>query len=103
MVLHKLGARIALGCLLVSAMHAGLAATITITANTNWSAIKTGTGTAGQPGTGDTIIVKNGATLTVNVTNGQVGAITLGGGTPNGGQGTLAFSAATSQLTVVGN
>ena len=55
-----------------------------------------------NPAAGDTITVKGGATLTVNVTNGQIAAITLGGAAPSAGQGTLAFSANTSAVTIAG-
>lgn len=99
MALESLRATVAFGALMTFA-SAAYPAAITITTNTNWSAITTGTGTGGQPGPGDTITVKNGRTLTVNVTNGQAGAITLGGGNPSGGQGTLSFSASTSQVTL---
>ena len=52
-------------------------ATVTITANTNWSAITTGTG-GGQPTSADAVIVKNGATLTVDVSTGVCASIQLG-------------------------
>ncbi|MSQ15148.1 MAG: hypothetical protein EXR50_04725 [Dehalococcoidia bacterium] len=78
------------------------AAAITITTNTNWSAITTGTGAGGQPGSADTIVVKNAATLTVDVTNGAAASINLAGASPNAGNGTLAFSASTSAVTVSG-
>lgn len=68
-------------------------ATITITANTNWSAITTGSGAGGQPNANDVIVVKNNRTLTVDVANGIAGQITLGGGNPGGGPGTLRFNA----------
>ncbi|HET7670914.1 MAG TPA: DUF6701 domain-containing protein [Burkholderiales bacterium] len=90
--------RFVLVALLMAATPA-FGALITITANTNWSAIATGTGPGGQPGAGDTILVKNGRTLTVNVATAVVGAITLGGGNPSGGQGTLSFNAG-SALTL---
>ena len=64
-----------------------------VTANTNWSALSP------TPTAADTILVKNGRTLTVNVANATVGQITLGGGNPNGGQGTLSFNAG-SVLTI---
>src|SRR5437879_4707678 len=91
-------------CLLSLVGTPAFAAAITITVNTNWSAINTGTGAGGQPSTGDTILVKNGATLTVDVANGQVGTITLGGAAPLAGQGTLAFAVGgAGQATITGN
>lgn len=72
------------------------AVAITITANTNWSAI------APAPAAGDTITVKNGATLTVDVAAGVCASMQLGvaGGAGNG-NGTLLFNAG-SQATVSG-
>ena len=84
--------RFLLAALLMAATPA-FAVTITITANTNWSAI------APAPTANDNIIVKNGRTLTVNVANATVGAIQLGAGNPSGGQGTLGFNAG-SALTI---
>lgn len=77
---------------------------ITISSDTLWSAITTGSGTGGQPNNNDTITVNNGATLTVNVastSNATVGAIQLGGTTKNSGNGTLLFNS-NSQVTVAG-
>lgn len=72
------------------------AATFTITTNTNWSAIP-----SGPPLSTDTVTVKNGATLTVDVTNAVAATLNLGisGGASNG-NGTLSFSAGTSVLSV---
>ncbi len=53
------------------------AATITITTNTSWSNIKSGSGTNGLPNKTDDIVVRDGATLTVNQ-DGEVKSITLG-------------------------
>ncbi len=79
------------------------AATITLTAaNTNWSSITGGSGPNGLPSNSDTIIVKNGRTLTVNVSNAVASSIQLGSNTaPNAGTGTLAFNAG-SALEVSG-
>ena len=77
------------------------AAAITISANTNWSAIVTGSGPLGQPNSTDTITITNGATLTVNVTNGTCASIQIGT-TASSNTGTLSFSGPTSQVTVSG-
>ncbi len=77
------------------------AATISVTANTNWSALTGGSGPGGLPNSTDTVEVKNAATLTVDVTNAEVGTLNLGiGSGGSNGNGTLAFSAATSSLYV---
>lgn len=89
------GWRMALAGLLMLASSPAGATLFTILTNTNWSAIA-----GGPPTAADTILVKNGATLTVNVTNAVAGAITLGGGAPSAGQGTLSFSANTSAVTL---
>ncbi|HLL44208.1 MAG TPA: hypothetical protein VK369_13760, partial [Segetibacter sp.] len=69
-------------------------ATITITSNTNWSAINTGSGPSGQPSSGDAIVVRNGATLTVDVANGACLNVSLGIGViAFPGNGTLTFQA----------
>jgi len=74
-----------------------LAATFNITANTNWSAIA-----GGPPTATDSVIVKNGANLTVNVANAVCQTIQVGSNTaPNGNDGTLTFNSG-SQLTVSG-
>jgi len=89
--------------LLLCATHA-LAATVTLNANTNWSAIITGSGAGGQPSSADNIIVTRGATLTVDVANGQAASIQLGldsGAPGQRGNGTLLFNAG-SQVTVAG-
>jgi hypothetical protein len=77
-----------------------LARNITITSNTNWSAITNGSGTGGQPGPSDSIYVRSNRTLTVNVTNGVCRAIQLGSTFSSTSTGTLTFSAASSQLTL---
>ena len=92
-------------CALLSAWCTdALAVIININANTNWSAITTGSGVGGQPNSTDNIIVLRGATLTVDVGNGQCASIQLGrdtGGVGQRGNGTLLFNAA-SQVTVSG-
>ena len=76
------------------------AANITIMTSTNWSAITSGSGTGGLPGTGDAIIVQRGATLTVNVTDGVCASIQLGTNNMNS-YGILSFNSGT-QVTVSG-
>ena len=78
-----------------------LAADIAITSNTNWSAITTGSGAGGQPNSSDTIIVRSGATLTVDAsaTDPTAGTIQLGGTSSNQGAGTLSFGAAKTVVT----
>jgi len=53
------------------------AATITVTSTKLWSTINTGTGVGGQPNSSDRIIVRNGATLTVDVASSVCKAIQL--------------------------
>jgi len=53
------------------------AATISITTNKLWSTITTGTGVSGQPSSSDLIIVRNGATLTVDVASSVCKSIQL--------------------------
>jgi len=60
--------------------------TITVTSNTSWSALNP------QPTNADTVTVKNGATLTVDVTNGTAKIIELGDRSTSG---TLLFNAGT--------
>jgi hypothetical protein len=71
--------------------HPVLAATIPVTSNTNWSALTVTSA--------DTVEVRNGATLTVDVTNAVCGALQLGG-TSGTGAGTLTFSGTNPSLTV---
>ncbi|MFM7844719.1 MAG: beta strand repeat-containing protein, partial [Planctomycetota bacterium] len=73
-----------------SASRAFTDAAIVISANTNWSAITTGSGVGGQPTSADTIVVNPGATLTIDVNNAVVGGVTLGNNTA--GTATIAFS-----------
>jgi MSHA biogenesis protein MshQ len=90
----RLGCVALLGVLLSLGSADALAVNITIAANTNWSAITTGSGPGGQPSSADNITVN--ATLTANVTNGTCATLALG----NTANGTLTFSAATSNVTV---
>jgi hypothetical protein len=68
--------------------------TITITANTNWSDLRDPDPgfTSLPPNNNDAIIVKNGATLTVNVANAICGSLKLGDPGQNAGRGTLLFT-----------
>src|SRR6266498_2716804 len=66
------------------------AASLTITASQNWSAITTGSGAGGQPDSSDAITVQNGATLTNDVTTATCASIQLGG-SGNAGTGGLTF------------
>lgn len=80
----------------LSVAHAG---TITVTTNKNWSALPS------TPTSSDSIIVKNNATLTVNVTNAVCKAIQLGDNTGGGSKGTgkLTFTSdAGSKVTISG-
>jgi len=72
------------------AERAFMDAAIVISANTNWSAITTGSGVGGQPTAADSIVVNNGVTLTIDVANAVAGGVTLGNNTA--GTATLTFS-----------
>src|SRR5437016_5797567 len=82
--------------MLLAASNAG-AVLITIAANTNWSAINTGSGLGGQPNNSDTITITGATTQTVDVANGVVSAIIIGSANTAGA--TLSFNAG-SQVTV---
>ncbi len=71
------------------------AATFTISSNTNWSAI-----VGGPPTSADAIIITNGATLTVDVSNAVCASIQIGT-TTSTNTGTLSFNSG-SQVTVSG-
>ena len=78
-------------------------ATITVSSSTNWSALTGGSEPGGLPNTSDAVIVRNGATLTVNSSTATCGSLQLGGtSTGTSGAGTLTFSGATPTLTVSG-
>ena len=74
--------------------------TITITNDLNWSQITTGSGTGGQPSSTDDIIVRNGHTLTINVSNGICRTLTLGT-TTNNDDGSINFQS-NSKITLIG-
>ncbi|WP_338848468.1 DUF6701 domain-containing protein [Massilia sp. W12] len=88
-----------LACLLLLFCGQAGAVAISITANTSWNAINSGSGPSGRPSAADTITVSNNATLTVNSTAAVSGNITLGGASP----GTLAFSNSSARLTISGS
>ncbi|MCH8904761.1 MAG: hypothetical protein IIA45_12715, partial [Bacteroidetes bacterium] len=71
------------------------AITFTITSNIDWSAIS-----GGPPGASDIVTVKNGATLTINVSDAVCGELNLGSGNPSGGDGTVSFNSG-SLLTII--
>ncbi|MCH8904757.1 MAG: T9SS type A sorting domain-containing protein [Bacteroidetes bacterium] len=71
------------------------AATFIITSNTNWSAIS-----GGPPGATDVVTVKNGATLTIDISTAECGELNLGSGNPSGGDGTVSFNSG-SILTII--
>ena len=100
-LLKHSGITLAAFTLLIAMLAATASAnTISITSSTNWSGINSGSGTSGQPGTSDAVIVSSGATLTVDVNNAVCASLTLGAGsTP----GTLTFvNGGTLSLTVNG-
>jgi hypothetical protein len=72
--------------------------TFNVTSNTNWSAIKDGI--YGPPAAGDTVIVSNGATVNVDMSNAMVATLQLGGTASKSGDGTLTFSSSSTNLTV---
>lgn len=76
------------------------AADLLITTNTLWSAITTGTGPGGQPGSADNITVRGNVTLTVNVANAVCNNLNIGSGGANNTTSILLFNNG-SALTVV--
>src|SRR5688572_21328851 len=77
------------------------AVAITISANTLWSAIATGSGPGGQPSAADTITINSGIVLTVDVSNGVCASMQIGTSTATAGA-SLTFSGSTSTVTVSG-
>jgi len=77
-----------------------LAAAITISANTAWSAITTGSGPGGLPAAADTITINSARVLTVDVNNGVCASITIGSSANSTGA-SLTFNA-NSAVTVSG-
>lgn len=55
---------------------------IVISSSLNWSQITTGSGVNGAPTANDSIVVKQGVTLTINVNGAVAGAVTLGNAPP---------------------
>jgi hypothetical protein len=86
---------LALGLSLMTAIPVQ-AATYTVSSNQNWSAFTT------TPTSADTVIVRNQATLTIDVSNAVVGTLQLGSNQNPNSHGTLAFNS-NSGLTVVNN
>jgi hypothetical protein len=78
------------------------AATIDVTSSTNWSTLTGGSGTGGLPNTSDTVMVRSGATLTVDSSSATCGILQVGGQNV-GGAGTLTFSGTSPSLTVSGD
>ena len=76
----------------------GSAATITVSATMNWSALTGGSQLGGQPTPSDTVIVNNNAILTVDVANATCGNLQLGDSTNPSGNGTLVFNSGSSLL-----
>jgi fibronectin-binding autotransporter adhesin len=72
--------------------------TFNVTSNTDWSAIKDGI--YGPPAAGDTVIVSNGATVNVDMSNAMAATLQLGGTASKSGDGTLTFSSSSTNLTV---
>lgn len=78
------------------------AVSITIVSNVNWSAITSGSGSGGLPGTSDVIDVRNNCVLTVDISNAVCASMQLGwNSNPSKGNGTLYFNSGSS-LTVSG-
>jgi fibronectin-binding autotransporter adhesin len=89
--------------LLVFLIKESFAVNINITANTNWSAIVSGSGPGGQPSSADHIFVRGGAVLSLDIAIAEVGDISLASNaTVPIGNGTLFFDPGT-QLTVTNN
>ena len=75
--------------------------TYTSTTSGVWSSSTTWGG-SGTPSAGDTVIIKNGSTVTVDISSAQCGEVYLGSNTnPNKGDGTISFNSG-SQLTSTG-
>ncbi len=91
-----------LGAVFLAAVAAAPAATIVVGSNSNWSSLTGGSGPAGVPDTTDSVMVTNGATLTVDATNAQCASLQLGATSAAFGNGTLAFQS-NSQLTCATN
>ncbi len=78
------------------------AAACVISTSTTWSALTCGTG-GGVPTAADTVEIRNGAILTVNVSNAVAASLQAGGGIGSGaGIGTLTFNSGSS-VTVSGS
>lgn len=88
--------------ILIFLLSLGLnAATFSCTGNGDWSSSATWGG-SGIPGAGDDVVIKNGATVTVDVSNAECANIQLGSNSnPSKGNGSISFNAS-SQLTSSG-
>jgi hypothetical protein len=78
------------------------AAACVVSTDINWSALTCGTG-GGQPTSADTVEIRDGATLTVNVNGAVASSVQVGGIGGAASQSQLAFSGATPSLTVSTN
>ncbi len=65
-----------------------LAATYTSVASGNWNADATWSGT-GIPGAGDVVVIEDGRTVTVNISNAACNTLSIGNGGLFAGSGTL--------------
>jgi len=74
------------------------AATVTISSNTNWNAITSGSGTAGQPNSTDDVVIASGAILTVNVPTATCASLTVNAASVANG----VSIASPNSLTVIG-
>ncbi len=90
-----------MAALALAATGVAAGATVVVNANSLWSTLVGGSGALGQPNSSDTILVTNGATLSVDVNNGQCAGIQLGDNTAGLGSGALVFGAG-SQVTCAG-
>jgi len=90
---------LAFATLLFGVANIGAAIVIGMAQTVNWSAITNGSGPGGQPSSIDTILVYQGSTLRVDVTNAVCASIQLS--QTGQGPGTLVFNAG-SRLTVSG-
>lgn len=81
-------------------VHSNFAATYTAVSSGNWSADATWSGT-GIPGAGDSVVIENGKTITVDISNATCSSMDLGTGGLLDASCTLIFNTG-SQLTVDG-
>ena len=79
------------------------AATVTVSANTNWSAINTGSGAGGIPTSADIVQIQNAFTLTVDVPNAVCSSLLINIPTATNSTTSILKFNASSQLTVSGS